>query len=703
MGIFLFYSLKIYLIYLSVYNLLYIFNYVKILHNMINKENLKDCLSYLWFTKSGNVWSKEINWEKMSVDFKNETLNYPEDIKIRRKTTSNFSQPENFVVFECVHRLLEKWYLAKHIELEPEWKLWHNSKWWIADIQIRDNNWESLLIIECKKAGLEYNSARKDTIDDWAQLFSYFQQEKATKFLCLYTSDLIDKKVKPTYYLINVPDNKELLANLPENQRLTYKEASDNKQLYKVWKNIYQQDFSVRWLFEDEIDAYIIWKEKYTLNDLEEVDSEVIQKKYHEFATILRQHNVSWHENAFDKLVNLFLAKIVDETNNPDELNFYWKWTAYDDYFRLQDRLQKLYKVWMEKFLNEDVTYIDNKDIENAFRLFKNDPDATKDTILKYLRELKFFTNNDFAFIDVHNEHLFYQNAEILRKIVQMLQNIKLKTEDQNQFLWDLFEWFLDQWVKQSEWQFFTPMPIVKFIVSSLPIDKTIKESEEAPKVIDYACWAWHFLNEYAKQIKPVVEEKWWNISDYYSNIVWIEKEYRLSKVSKVAAFMYKQDEIKIVYADALAVKELEEKYNIKKWEFSILIANPPYSVKWLLETIPEEDRNEFLLTNEVVDFSTNNSIETFFIERASNLLKDWWLAAIILPSAVLSNKNIYIKTREILLKNFDIVAISEFAWGTFGKTWINSITLFLRKKSSEPNISEHYLNRVNSRFTYDF
>ena len=30
------------------------------------------------------------------------------------------------------------------------------------------------------------------------------------------------------------------------------------------------------------------------------------KKKYHEFATILRQHNVGSHENAFDKLINLF-------------------------------------------------------------------------------------------------------------------------------------------------------------------------------------------------------------------------------------------------------------------------------------------------------------------------------------------------------------------------------------------------------------
>ena len=35
------------------------------------------------------------------------------------------------------------------------------------------------------------------------------------------------------------------------------------------------------------------------------------KKKYNEFATILRQHNVSSHENAFDKLVNIKLLLIL--------------------------------------------------------------------------------------------------------------------------------------------------------------------------------------------------------------------------------------------------------------------------------------------------------------------------------------------------------------------------------------------------------
>lgn len=673
---------------------------------MITKETFKKLVvTKLGFQKTTkNIYKKDFPELDCSlkVDFGQETMLYPEDkgMVVNERQTCNFKANENFVVFECICRLLGKGYRPEHIELEPKWKVGHGASGGRADIWIRTINAEgkkeSLLIIECKTYGSKYNEAFNDTLRDGAQLFSYLQQERMTQFLSLYASDFDGDNIKISYSLINVQDNKELIGTLSNPK--TYQKATNNKELFEAWKETYAQDMASRGLFEEDIAAYTIGKDKYSINDLFEVDNDSIQKKYNQFATILRQHNVSGHENAFDKLVNLFLAKVVDETNNPEELSFYWKGAAYDDYFRLQDRLQKLYKEGMEKFLGEDVTYIDNADIESAFRLFKNDPDATKDAILRYFRQLKFFTNNDFAFIDVHNEKLFYQNAAVLKKLVEMLQDIKLKTGEPNQFLGDLFEGFLDQGIKQSEGQFFTPLPIVRFIISSLPLHDIISSHAESPKVIDYACGAGHFLNEYAQQIRPFLKDSKKDISKYYETITGIEKEYRLSKVAKVSAFMYGQDEINIIYADALSRID-----KIKDGTYDILIANPPYSVKGFLETLSEEERNRFSLTSEISDIAKTNSIETFFIERASQLLNNNGVAAIVLPSPILSKGGVYAKCREIILQTFDIIAISELGSGTFGKTGTNTVTLFLRKKTQNPSIAIHYKNRVECWFRADF
>ena len=674
----------------------------------MDKSNIKELLTLLEFEQDNNIYVKRYTnvSEPLKVDVSGDGHIYYREcgITIGRETTCNLLEPENLVVLHCVDRLLWKGYSPCHIELEPAWKLGHSAKGGYADVWIRtfknggfdgsNEDKESLLIIECKTWGREFDGAWNDTKEDGAQLFSYYQQERATKFLCLYTADILDGKIEQNYYLINVQDNEEKLTN--EDSDSSYKDATNNKQLYNVWHETYHDDYSTRGLFEEDIEPYRIGKSKYTIRDLKSVDNDAIQKKYNEFALILRQHNVGGHENAFDKLVNLFLAKVVDETNNPDDLSFYWKGAAYDDYYRLQDRLQKLYRDGMKRFLNEDVTYIENSEIEKAFRRFKNDPDATKKTIIGYFRALKFFSDNDFSFISVHNKKLFEQNATILLKVVKMLQDIKLKDSDQNQLLGDLFEGFLNKGVKQSEGQFFTPMPIVRFLVSSLPLEQIIKNCEDIPSAIDYACGAGHFLTEYAVQIKDYVKKYRPSIplNEFYAHITGIEKEYRLSKVSKVSAFMYGHDETKIIYSDALTTSD-----NVKEGTYDVLIANPPYSVKGFLETLTETQRKQYSLFNDNLNIAKNNAIEIFFIERAAQLLKAGGVAGIILPVSVLNKGGIYAKAREIIIQQFDIVALVEFGSGTFGKTGTNTITMFLRRKETNTPDAEHYKNRVDCWF----
>ena len=55
-----------------------------------------------------------------------------------------------------------------------------------------------------------------------------------------------------------------------------------------------------------------------------------------------------------------------------------------------------------------------------------------------------------------------------------------------------------------------------------------------------------------------------------------------------------------------------------------------------------------------------SSEIECLFIERTKQLLKDGGVAGIILPSSILSNTGIYTQTREIILKYFDVLAITE-------------------------------------------
>ncbi|WP_434270928.1 restriction endonuclease subunit S [Campylobacter coli] len=650
---------------------------------MITKDNLKQVLENLGFKNKNENYVKTINNYTLLIDYKNQSINYPKEIKIHDKTTSNFSHPENFVVFECVHRLLEKGYKAEHLELEPKWNLGRDKKGGKADILVKDNENNPYLIIECKTT----DSKNSEFIKEWnrmqedgGQLFSYFQQEKGVKYLCLYTSDFSDK-LEYKNYIIQAYDNEEYLKE--KELQNSYKKSNNNIELFKTWKESYELQYFKQGIFEANVNAYKILEITPTFDNLKELKEE---GKYHEFAKILRKHNISGKENAFDKLVNIFLCKIYDETFNKNNLKFGYFGVMADTYANMQDRLMWLYKEAMKEFLGEKITFVSNEDIEKDFKQLKIK--TLKEVMQNYIKELKFYSNNDFAFLEVHNKELFLKNALVLKEIVELFANYKLTQNSTNQFLGNLFELFLQKGMKQDEGQFFTPIQICEFIMYSLPLQEMLSKSSKALRVIDYACGAGHFLNTYANELKRYLTED--ELKEHYKNIYGIEKEYRLSKVSKVSSAMYGQNEINILYADALASFELANTNNlegekakpqIESNSFDLLIANPPYSVKGFLETLSDKSKNTYKLFNDDINIETNNSIECFFCERANQILNDNAKAAIILPSSI--KDSIYKNTREILFQNFDFIAIVELGNQTFGATGTNTIILFLRKKET--------------------
>lgn len=695
---------------------------------MITKENFKDLLILLDFKENPmQIFSKTLaNNTALKVDFKAKKLIYPANtsanlsepngIIIHDDTTSNFSKPENFVVFECVHRLLQKGYKKEHIELEPKWKLGGDKKGGKADILVRDNEQKPYLLIECKTTDSKNSEFMKEwrrMQTDGGQLFSYFWQERDVKFLCLYTSDLTkpnspqnqnaqDFSLNYSNFIIATQDNKSYLQDLSTQYKTIitgYAHATSSAEAFEVWKEVYKLEYAEIGIFERNINAYEAGKNALCFEDLQELSSyndegkTYEDGKYHEFAKILRKYNISGKENAFDKLVNLFLCKIYDENHNKEILNFCYRGNASDSIEAMQDRLMLLYKEAMKEFLGEEITYISDEQINEQFSDFKHhkiDTQHLKEQMQEFIRQLKFYSHSDFSFLEVHNKELFLQNGEVLKAVVKLFEKLKLTQNKTNQLLGNLFELFLQKGMKQDEGQFFTPMPICEFIIHSLPLETMLEKG--TPKVIDYACGAGHFLNTYANiltQILPNDEQKQERLDELFSHIYGIEKEYRLSKVAKVAAAMFSQEKINITYADALDFAKFTHK------DFDLLISNPPYSVKGFAQTLNKSAYAKFELKDKVSDLDSFNAIECFFIERANSLLASNAKLAIVLPSSILNKGGIYESTREIILRNFDIIAIVELGSATFGATGTNTIILFANKRETYASSqdSQSYLN----------
>lgn len=686
---------------------------------MITKDNFQKVLECLGFEKkNNNIYSKsfpDFGLCSMSADFKNKQLSYPENLgfKINDRTTCNFDHPENFVVFECVHRLLGKGYRPEHIELEKRWNLGHDAKGGKADICVYDKDGENmLLIIECKTAGAEHSKALKLLKEDGGQVFSYWQQERSTKWLSLYASDFKDNNNNLTFenYIINCTDDENVkkLASKDKTIRL-YENAQTVKDLFEVWDETYDKYIHEKGvIFGEDSQAYQIGVPPLRKKRLEDFKPE--DKIVNRFEEILRHNNVSDKENAFNRLVALFICKLVDEIQKGDDdvVEFQYK-VGTDTYESLQDRLQRLHKEGMEKFMGEEIYYVSDDYAENLFAQKFNDAKrkAAIEDLKNTIRILKFYSNNDFAFKDVHNEELFFQNGKILVEVVQLFQKYRIVYPSKHQFLGDLFEQLLNKGFKQNEGQFFTPTPITRFIWDCLPMDKIVRRGENFvfPKVIDYACGAGHFLTEAVEAINNYFLAN--NNSEATKENLWcehhifgVEKDYRLARVAKVSLYMNGAGQGKIKFGDGLEQYPDEK---ITNTTFDVLVANPPYSVSGFKAHLKLKN-NQFELINRNLISNDGSEIETLFVERIAQLLKPQGIAAVILPSSILSNdSNSYMTTREILLQNFYLRAVAQFGSKTFGATGTNTVVLFLEKYNEPPKKREIVKDCVAAILSGDF
>lgn len=151
-----------------------------------------------------------------------------------------------------------------------------------------------------------------------------------------------------------------------------------------------------------------------------------------------------------------------------------------------------------------------------------------------------------------------------------------------------------------------------------------------------------------------------------------------------------------IIFGDGL---ENAPEKGIENGTFDILVANPPYSVKDFKQHLQLKN-NSFTLLDRI---GLNGSeIETLFVERIGQLLKPQGIAAVILPSSILSNdSNIYMGAREQFLENFYIRAIVALGSKTFGATGTNTVIMFLEKFNEPPkqtDLSSDSVEAIMSR-----
>lgn len=629
----------------------------------------------------------------IDIDFTKKHINYGNKIIVESKTTQNFSQQENFVVLECVDRLLQKGYKPESIILEKTWPSGHGTSGRL-DICVNRNDGSPYLLIECKTYGKEFNKELARIRKDGGQLFTYFQLSGCkADVMMLYASEFRSNKVIYTNEIIKIEDEYR---------------SGEVKDIYEKWNKLTKDNG----IFNSWVQPYDFQNKALTKEQLKEIKAEDSSFIFNRFLEILRHNVVSDKGNAFNKIFTLFLCKVYDETTAKagEELKFQWL-EGRDNHIDFQLRLTDLYGKGMKKFLDRTVSDFNDEDFEKRCVNLTED---TKQYLRREVNKLRLEKNNEFAIKEVYDNVSFEENAKVVKEVVELIQGYRIRYNKRQQYLSDFFELLLTTGLKQEAGQFFTPVPIAQFIIKSLPLDSIVadklerEDGEILPYMIDYAAGSGHFITEYMHEVQSLLNacNKSQYIDETQNSIdTWrkdhfrwatkyvygVEKDYRLVKVGKVGCYLHGDGLANVILSDGLANfhKNKEYKGKLRKevndnqkdnQQFDVLLSNPPYSVSSFRQTTRDYyTERDFELYDSLTDNSSE--IECLFVERTKQLLKEGGVAGVILPSSILSNSGIYTKARELILQHFDIIAIAELGGNTFMATNTNTVVLFLRRR----------------------
>jgi len=126
-----------------------------------------------------------------------------------------------------------------------------------------------------------------------------------------------------------------------------------------------------------------------------------------------------------------------------------------------------------------------------------------------------------------------------------------------------------------------------------------------------------------------------------------------------------------------------EEKFSdvFKQGGFDVIIGNPPYVN---LANIKSEEDREWL-KNHYETAKNKSDLYSFFIERATKLLKDGGLLGFIVSNSWLGTDS-FSKFREYLIKNTKVLKLIKLSLGVFADATVTPVLIILKKEKAGKN-----------------
>ena len=366
------------------------------------------------------------------------------------------------------------------------------------------------------------------------------------------------------------------------------------------------------------------------------------------------------------------------------------------------DELDKLIfcKIWDEKHPRKIGDPYD-------FQIFR---DEDPEDLLKRIKKIYAIGEKDAP--EVFKDGISLTAQETLT-IVKYFQRINLNKTDLDS-KGKAFETFMGSYFRGEFGQYFTPRPIVKFIVDSLPIN-------HKSRVLDTSCGSGGFLlyaldkvreqaNEY---YHPVNDEKdhykyWHDFAE--KNLFGIEINDQIARTAKMNMIIHDDGHTNVIASDGLLSDlEMQEKSGNKEFKynsFDFIITNPPFgsSIKLSekaylsLYSLGTKEIDWLDIKAEVTKKKSprdSQSTEVLFLEQCHKFLVEYGYLAIVIPDGILTNSSMQY-VRDNFEEMFRIVAVVSMPQTAFSATGagVKSSVLFLRKHSE--NQTEKINNQKN-------
>ena len=385
--------------------------------------------------------------------------------------------------------------------------------------------------------------------------------------------------------------------------------------------------------------------------DLRDVTRDELLAKFQQCHDTLWEGGRRNPAEAFDEMSKLMYCKIQDERFLTKKSEYYrFQVGTYETINEVAERIRKIYK--------------DAQEI---------DPEV-------FIESIK------------ADNPIIYTVAEILQGISLARTDLDVKGEGYEHFLGGVF--------RGAMGQYFTPRPIVSFMINIL-------EPNIDDFIIDPACGSGGFLiytlERMRKELYAKLDEKdaayrWQDFA--LKQVYGIEINSQLARVSMMNMIIHEDGHTNIENADALDNPDNWKRQKIREYfskKFTLLLTNPPFGAS------VKEREKPYLANYELggkLKRRNRQNTEILFIERCMDFLKPGGRMGIVLPDGILTNSSLQY-VRDFVDGKAQILGIVSLPQTAFKRpaskgsgdsgSGVKASLLFLRKKKDDEKLLKDY------------